>query len=118
MFKLHYTPTYAFDDDQMVTLFLLLNERGMLQFPTNPRSEEAGKPIIPCCLYHQNLRHSTNDCYTLKNKIQVLIEAKVIQLKSELKRVISNMVTLTVRTNEFLTGATPIPTGMMVLVII
>lgn len=43
MFKLRYTPTYAFYDDQMVTLFLLLNERGMLQFPTNPRSEEAGK---------------------------------------------------------------------------
>lgn len=109
-------PTYTFKDEQTVTLFHLLNKRGMLQFPNNSRPKETGKiDDSRYCLYHQNLGHPTKECYMLKRKIQTLIEAKVIQLKSKQKKVLANMATLEVWTNEFPARATPISAGKMVL---
>jgi len=40
------------------------------------------------------VHHSTNKCFVLKDKIQVLVDAGVLTLKSEQKKVITNMVTL------------------------
>lgn len=78
-FKPHFVLMYAFKYDQTVMLFHLPNKRGMLQFLSNPNLEEVRKTNDPkYCLYHQNLGHPTKDCYTLQNKIQVLIETKVI----------------------------------------
>lgn len=36
------------------------------------------------------------DCYILKDKIQVLVEARVIQLKPEQKKITTNMTTFQV----------------------
>ena len=40
------------------------------------------------------VHHLTNRCYVLKDKIQALVDAEVLTLKSEQKKVIANMVTL------------------------
>jgi len=40
------------------------------------------------------VHHSTNRCYVLKDKIQALVDARVQTLKSEQKKVTTNMVTL------------------------
>lgn len=89
----------------------------MLQFPYNLRLEETGKANdLNYCLYHQNLGHATNEYYMLKSKIQPLIDAKIIQLKLEQKKVLANMATLMLGTNEFHARATPILAGKMVLV--
>jgi len=40
------------------------------------------------------IHHPTNKCFVLKDKIQALIEARVLTLKLEQKKVTANMVTL------------------------
>ena len=40
------------------------------------------------------VHHPTNKCFVLKDKIQALIDAGVLTLKSEQKKVTANMVTL------------------------
>jgi len=46
------------------------------------------------CLFHMMVHHSTNKYFILKDKILALIDAEVLTLKSEQKKVIANMVTL------------------------
>jgi len=40
------------------------------------------------------VHHPTSKCFVLKDKIQVLVDASVLMLNSEQKKVIANMVTL------------------------
>ena len=40
------------------------------------------------------IHHPTSRCYVLKDKIQALIDTGVLTLKSEQKKVTTNMVTL------------------------
>ena len=40
------------------------------------------------------VHHPTNKCFVLKDKIQALVDAGVLTLKSEQKKVTANMVTL------------------------
>ena len=40
------------------------------------------------------VHHLTNKCLVLKDKIQALIDARVLTLKSEQKKVTANMMTL------------------------
>ena len=40
------------------------------------------------------IHHSTNKCFVLKDRIQALVDAGVLTLKSEQKKVTANMVTL------------------------
>ena len=44
------------------------------------------------------VHHPTSRCYVLKDKIQALVDAGVLTLKSEQKKVTANMVTLNFRT--------------------
>jgi len=44
------------------------------------------------------VHHPTNKCFILKDKIQALIDAGVLTLKSKQKKVTANMVTLEFRT--------------------
>ena len=46
------------------------------------------------CLFHRMVHHSTSRCFVLKNKIQTLVDAGVLTLTSEQKKVTANMVTL------------------------
>ena len=40
------------------------------------------------------VHHPTDKCFVLKDKIQALVDAEVLTLKSEQKKVTANMVTL------------------------
>ena len=46
------------------------------------------------CLFHRMVHHPTYKCFVLKDKIQVLVDAGVLTLKSKQKKVTTNMVTL------------------------
>ena len=64
------------------------------------------------CLFHRMVHHPTNRCFVLKDKIQALMDAGVLTLKSEQKKVIANMVTLNFGTFGKMTvqdGSTPVP---------
>ena len=62
------------------------------------------------------VHHPTSKCFTLKAKIQALIEAGVLTLKSEQKKVMANMVAFKfgsfpeIKVQD---GLTPIPKGEM-----
>jgi len=58
------------------------------------------------------VHHPTNKCFVLKDKIQALVDAKVLTLKSEQKKVTANMVILEFGTIPKVTvpdGFPPIP---------
>jgi len=58
------------------------------------------------------VHHPTNRCFVLKDKIQALMDAGVLTLKSEQKKVIANMVTLNFGTFGKMTvqdGLIPVP---------
>jgi len=43
------------------------------------------------CLYHKMLGHPTKSCYVFKDILQVLINAEVLKLRPEQKKVTTNM---------------------------
>lgn len=78
----------------------------MIKLPNRKRPEEIGKTNDSnYCLYHWIIGHPSKDCYILKDNIQTLIEARVIQLKAEQKRFIANKVTFQICSLEVLAGA-------------
>lgn len=106
--------TYDFRNEQTVTIFHLLNKKGMHKLLKNYKPEEARKINDPkYCLYHKNIKHKTKDCYVLKDKIQTLIDAKVIQLRHEQKNVSVNAATM--GSLKILVSTALIPTGKMVV---
>ena len=59
------------------------------------------------------VHHPTNKCFVLKDKIQALVDARVLNLKSKQKKVTANMVTLefgTLPKVRVPDGSPPIPT--------
>jgi len=64
--------------------------------PTEVRQrEEMGRTNDPSyCLFHIMVHHPTSRCFVLKDKIQALVDAGVLALKSEQKKVTANIVTL------------------------
>ena len=63
-------------------------------------------------LFHRMVHHPTDKCFVLKDKIQALVDAGVLTLKSEQKKVTANMVTLEFGKTPKVTvpnGAFPIP---------
>jgi len=86
---------YSFKDEQVVTIFLLLQKSGKLNLPEVRRPNKVGRTNDPnYCLFHKMVHHPTNKCFILKDKIQALVDAGVLTLKSEHKKVTLNMVTL------------------------
>ena len=56
--------------------------------PKASRPEEVGKSDNPnYCLYHRMLGHPTKSCYIFKDIIQALIDAEVLKLHPEQKKV-------------------------------
>src|SRR4051812_46146105 len=43
------------------------------------------------CLYHRGLGHPTKNCWSLKDKLQALVEAGALRLKMEQKTAAANM---------------------------
>ena len=61
-----------------------------MQEPRHP--EEVGKIDNPSyCLYHRMLGHPTKNCYIFKDVFQALINAEVLKLRPEQKKVSANM---------------------------
>ena len=75
---------YSFKEEQVVTIFHLLNKGNKLKLPEVKRPEEAGRTNdLIYCLYHRMVHHPTTRCYILKDKIQAMVDAGVLTLKSE-----------------------------------
>ena len=86
---------YSFKDDQVVTIFHLLHKGNKMKLQDARRPNEIGRTNDPkYCLYHRMIHHPTDKCYVLKDRIQALIDAGVLTLKTEQKKVTANMVTL------------------------
>ena len=63
------------------------------------------------CLYYMMLGHPTKYCYFFKDILQVLIDAEVLKLRSEQKKVIANM------TSFFQFGVQPLtPAGVVFII--
>ena len=108
---------YSFKDEHVVPLFKLLQKSNKLKLPEIKRLEEAGKSDDPgYYLYHRMLGHPTKNCYIFKYVLQALIDAEVLQLRPEHKKVAANMTaTSPIQFGQNLplapTGVVPIPKG-------
>ena len=79
----------------MVTIFHLLHKGNKLKLPEARCPNEVGRTNNPnYCLFHRMVHHPTNRCFVLKVKIQALVDAGVLTLKSEQKKVTVNILTL------------------------
>jgi len=79
-----YQIQYSFKDEHVVTLFYLLNKDNKLKLPEARRPNEVGRTNDHnYCLFHRIVHHPTCRCNVFKDKIQALIEAGVLTLKSK-----------------------------------
>ena len=73
-------------------MFKLLNKSNRLKLPKARRPEEVSKIDNPnYCVYHRILGHPTKSCYVFKDILQALIDAEVLKLRPEKKKVMANM---------------------------
>ena len=84
---------YSFKDEQVVTIFHLLHKANKLKLPGARHPNEVGRMNDPN-YSHRMIHHLTDKGFVLKDKIQDLVDARVLTLKSEQKKVTANMVTL------------------------
>src|SRR3954462_3052667 len=70
----------------------MLSKGGQLKLPVPRKPEEVGKTDDPrYCLYHRGLGHQTKNCWSLKDKLQALVDAGALRLKTEQKTATANM---------------------------
>jgi len=87
-----------------------------LKLPEARRPNEVGCTNLNYCLFHRMIHYLTNKCFALKDKIQALVDAGVLTLKSEQKKVTANMVTLEFSKTPKVTvpdGSFPIPEAQL-----
>src|SRR4051812_34270866 len=83
---------YSFKDDKVEALFKMLNKGGQLKLPKPRNPKDVGKTDDPrYCLYHRALGHPTKSCWSLKDKLQALVDAGALRLKTKQKTAIANM---------------------------
>src|SRR3954463_1652169 len=83
---------YSFKDDKVEALFKMLSKGGQLMLPEPRKPEEVGKTDDPhYYLYHRGLGHPTKSCWSLKDKLQALVNAGALRLKTEQKTATANM---------------------------
>jgi len=95
----------------VVTFFYLLHKDNKLKLPKVQHPNEVGR-MRSTNLFHRMVHHPTNICFVLKDKIQALVDARVLTLKLKQKKVTANMVTLNFRTFSKMTvqdGLIPVP---------
>jgi len=108
---------YSFKDEHVVSLFKLLQKSNKLKLLEIRRPKELGKTDDPSyCLYHRMLGHPTKNCCIFKDVIKALINAEVLKLRPEQKKVTANITAtsaIQVRRNLLLalTEVVPIPKG-------
>ena len=99
---------YSFRDEHVVALFKLLQKSSKFKLPEAKRPEEVGKTDDPnYCLYHRMIGHPTKNCYIFKDVLQALIDAEVLKLRPEQKKVTSNTATI-----QFGRNLPPVPAGV------
>jgi len=83
---------YSFKDEHVDSLFKLLNKSNKLKLPEVRQPEEVDKTYnLNYCLYHRISGYPTKSCYIFKDILQVLIDAEVLKLCPEQKKVTANM---------------------------
>src|SRR3954471_11690191 len=83
---------YSFKDDKVEALFKMLSKGGQLKLPEPRNPEEVGMTDDPrYCLYHRGLGHPTKNCWSLKDKLQALVDAGALRLKTGQKTTTANM---------------------------
>ena len=84
---------YSFKDEQMVSLFKLLQKSNKLKLSEVRRLEEVGKTNDPSyCLYHRMLGYPIKNCYIFNDILQALIDAEVLKLHPK-QKVTTNITT-------------------------
>src|SRR5436189_4495824 len=70
----------------------MLDKGGQLKLPEPRNPEDVGKTDDPrYFLYHRVLGHPTKSYWSLKDKLQALVDAGALRLKTEQKTAIANM---------------------------
>src|SRR4051812_11483684 len=70
----------------------MLSKGEQLKVPEPRNSEEVVKTDDPLyCLYHQGLGYPTKNCWSLKDKLQALVDAGALRLKTKQKTATTNM---------------------------
>src|SRR3954467_2401469 len=70
----------------------MLSKGGHLKLPKPRNPEDVGKTDDPhYCLYHRGLGHPTKNCWSLKDKLQALVDAGALGLKTKQKTDFANM---------------------------
>src|SRR3954464_11204659 len=70
----------------------MLDKGGQLKLPEPRNPEDVGKTDDPrYCLCHRALGHPTKSCWSLKDKLQALVDAGALRLKTEQKTATANM---------------------------
>src|SRR5438270_3010765 len=83
---------YSFKDGKVEALFKMLDKGGQLKLPEPWNPEDVGKTGDPrYFLYHRALGHPTKSCWSLKDKLQALVNAGALRLKMEQKTATANM---------------------------
>ena len=78
-----------------MTIFHFLNKGNKLKLTEARRTDEVGHTNDPnYFFFHRMVHHPTSRCFVLKDKIQVLVEAGTLTLKSKQKKVTTNILTL------------------------
>ena len=84
--------SYSFKNEYVVSLFNLLQKSNRLKLAEIRRPKEVGKTEDPnYCSYHSMLGHPTKNCCIFKDVLQALIDAEVLKLPPEQKKVTANM---------------------------
>ena len=109
---------YSFKDEHVISLFKLLHKSNKLKLSESKRSEDISKVDDPnYCLYHRIVGHPTKNCYIFKDVLQALIDAEVLKLRPEQKKVTANAVSLQFGDMPPVpAGVAPIPKGELKLV--
>ena len=104
---MHVNKQYFFEDEQVVSLFKLLNKSNKLKLSEAP--EEVAKTDDPnYYLYHRMLGNPINSCYIFKDVLQALIDAYILKLCPEQKKETANMTSL-----QLGRDLSPVPTGVV-----
>ena len=79
----------------MVSILTSLIKMNKIKLPEVKQNAEVSRTDDPnFCMYHRMVHHPTKACYILKDKIQALLDAGVMTLQAEQKKVSVNMVSL------------------------
>lgn len=76
----------------MLEIFKMLVSNNKIELPKPKGPEEVGRTDDPkYCHYHRIINHPIKDFFLLKDKLQALVDADVLHLNKEKKKVIIKM---------------------------